>query len=104
MTDIQKRENLTTNMMYLASNFKSYGVLSRLLACSPKFVSRAITNPHELSLKSTECASVTLGIENKILLGGQTAFKKATSVWLKSQIKKIEDRKQDKKNGRKRRA
>ena len=103
MTDDKKRENLTINIEYLASHFKSYGVLSKILTCSSKFVSRAISNPQELSIKSTECASVTLGIENDILLGGHSVFKKAISVWLKNQIKQTEDKKMEKKHGTRRR-
>ncbi len=93
LTSEQQRLNLTTNMTYLASHFKSYGVLSRILGCSSKFTSRAISNPHELSLSVTVCASKTLGIENKVLLGGHTAFKKGVSGWIKKQLEIIEDKK-----------
>ena len=94
----ERKINLTTNMTYLASNFKSYGLLSRLLKCQPKFISRAISTPKDLSLRNTKCASVSLGIPEAVLLGDQEVFKRGVQKWLLAHQKLLKNK--GKKNGR----
>ena len=97
----QDTRNLSTNVKFLAGHFRSYGLLSKLLGCSSKFVSRAITSPNELSLESTKCASDSLGISNDILLGDCRKFKVSVSKWIKMKQKFIEDKKKGKKRWKK---
>ena len=96
------RTNLQRNIIWLASNFKSHALLSRLLNAQPKFVSRVVNTPREISLSTASIVGVKLGITDDVLFGELEHFKQALNKWVLDTHEKIKKIKRSKKNGKRR--
>lgn len=84
-----KRKNASINFRWMSGKFKSYNLLSRLLKSPPKFVSRIINTPEELSLTLIAKTSDTLGVNEDVIFGDLIRFKIEVTDWILKQQKRV---------------